>query len=831
MDKKYLIISLLLSSGVALAGTNGRINLQYAVESSAIPEKKVEVFSTSSAMVLPLQVPTTADASVDRKTVVLYEDFDAIPDGDTETIPTIGERYVDCIASHYFEPGRYIDHHYTPGSGTWEGDWVYAGKGGTVILQSYNPWNAAVLNTPLGDYSGDVTVTICARYAQTFWGADTEVGYDTSTGTSLTLGAYISGYDKYDQAATDMSNSTMGSGRIYKDDGWQEITFKFHNESANKDGFLCFFSNDAIEIDWIKITDDNTYLANPVVKEPTDFTNEGFTINWDPVRRAFNYYIDLYKAVYSAEKGIEETFEFEDRAFPEWLSSASGEWVEGEGFNGTTAFLLNCDGEDGALVSDGVVKNIDSFSTLVKFQKEDEESDLVINYDVYGENGWEPYGYLKCDGRWIQSGGYYKIVINDEKFANKYSRIRIYAEGTSEANKIYIDDVYLYVQRPYDLERVYTDFSAFYDPDNDDYAYNYYTTTGCGTAYDPQDPGRKGTSYTFVGLDPESEYWYRVRSHNGYDFTIGEKHHAFGVAAPQLLPASNVTDDSYTANWKDAPKAQKYILTNYSGKKMEVSNDQYSLMWETFTNCYGMSSLAGMGPLNNTEECYLDQFTDLKGWRGKNNTIGQNMIGCADYSGGYVLTPVMLVNPKRGAIMVYIEVMGKPGDSIYVSCLKSGATGVFAFDDNGYMGGWFEIPVVEGEQVKFQSYNSLAFAVRGFEVVQAVEKGDIIRLFDSEVEVAAGKESYTFSNLEKSLYSYSVISCFTLEKETTYSTSSDVVFINGETNGLQLIKTDSVSSIEEIARYTPAGVKVGKDYKGLVVIMMNDGTVRKEYVK
>ncbi len=179
-------------------------------------------------------------ASVEKKSVLLYEDFNNVPDGNTETIDKIGERYTDFIASHNYQPGRYIDNEYTPESGTWEGDWVYAGKNGTVILQSYNPQIPASLNTPLGDYSGDLTVTVRCRYAKSFWGSyQSASGYVTTGGSDLNLLLCTGGYDGGASAVTDAGQyAQLASGQIYEPEGWQEITFKVRNESANADGYL-----------------------------------------------------------------------------------------------------------------------------------------------------------------------------------------------------------------------------------------------------------------------------------------------------------------------------------------------------------------------------------------------------------------------------------------------------------------------------------------------------------------------------------------------------------------------------------------------------------------
>jgi hypothetical protein len=44
----------------------------------------------------------------------------------------------------------------------------------------------------------------------------------------------------------------------------------------------------------------------------TDFTSHSFTANWQPVRKAFNYYLDLYKKVYLSNNDTTFTANFEN---------------------------------------------------------------------------------------------------------------------------------------------------------------------------------------------------------------------------------------------------------------------------------------------------------------------------------------------------------------------------------------------------------------------------------------------------------------------------------------------------------------------------------------
>ena len=136
----------MLVAGVMTPAPHERMNLKDC--GMAFPQKEVKakgldkpLSNPSGQEVTPLRAPQKA--SMERKSIILYEDFSNVPAGSTVQTGNIGERYVDFIASSYYEPGNFIPNEYTPESGTWCGDCVFAGKGGTVILQCYNPYSGA----------------------------------------------------------------------------------------------------------------------------------------------------------------------------------------------------------------------------------------------------------------------------------------------------------------------------------------------------------------------------------------------------------------------------------------------------------------------------------------------------------------------------------------------------------------------------------------------------------------------------------------------------------------------------------------------------------------
>ena len=823
--------ALLLAAGIA--GTTlaaERIRLK-PVDGKAVAEetKRPQILSTSQVIPEPLKVPEMKEPGVTRAQTLLEEDFSGVPDGETETIERLGERYAEPVASHYFEPGRYMDNEYTPNSGTWEGDWVYAGKNGTIVLQSYNPMMDAYINTPLGDYSGDLTVTVRARYAKTFWGADNEIGYTTTPGSSFSVMAVVGGYDGARLPVTDTGGS-LKSGQIYENDGWVDLTFTFRNEGADKDGYLSFRTGDAIEIDYIKISDAATFLACPVVREPSKFTDDGFTINWDPVRRSFNYYIDLWKVNYTSDKGIDDNYDFENGTLPEGVT-ADGTVEDGIGVNESKGLRFNSNGVDAALITPefGGTLGFLSFSAYFDlpdgYTNDDYDPQWFLGtllVDGLTDDGWQPLAEVVCDAFYVPAGYYVNYILEGERFEGRYKSVRLYPEGFKEGNSLVLDNVKVWGERPFELVRA--DGSSVYDPTDDDYAYNYYGNTEHG------DP----CSYTFTGLDPETEYWYRVRSHNVYDFTIGEKHHAFGVAAPALLKATDIGNGSYTANWIDAPKAQNFLVRNFDVVKVEADEDDCEIFNETFSKCSGGSGLDSMVPINNGAG-YLDDYTDMPGWSGNNNIVGQNLIGNADYY-SELISPALPVNPANGEYYVYIELYGMYGESFVIDFLECGLSSYIQVPEDGYINGYLTIPaesVREGERVKFSTYNYTPFALGAFDITQDVKAGDLLRTLASEVTVPAGTGSYTFTGLNDSqLYAFQPVSQYKLENEITYSTSSDVMAVDMATGNSYITdRAEIAADAVETARFNTSGVRVGNDYKGLVIIMMSDGSVRKEIVK
>ena len=303
--------------------------------------KKHVVLKNANSTVTPTPLKTRPNkASTAQRDILVDEDFSGITWGSEEQPDT-----TSYLASSYYEPGIYIDPSLTK-DGTWAGEFAHA-AGGMVYLKTPNSMYSAALMTPLGDYSGELTVTLKAK-AMPHWqvyGEDPDTGEELwykSTGSSIGVEVCKGGYLDYEIADTDLEDGTgYYSTRLYEGQGWTEVELHFNNYSADNDGFVCFYTEGAILIDDIKITSAPTFLATPKMIGVTDFQADRFTIAWQPLRKALDYSVDLYKKVYTSDADGAFAEDFENFTAPqEGWTTTSTETAAGAGPDGSTALVL-----------------------------------------------------------------------------------------------------------------------------------------------------------------------------------------------------------------------------------------------------------------------------------------------------------------------------------------------------------------------------------------------------------------------------------------------------------------------------------------------------------
>lgn len=240
--------------------------------------------------------------AVSKADVIVNEDFSGFTEGETLDVNKWSER----LCSHYTSEA--IDPELTHGT-QWSGHNVCQ-AGGCAGIWNLNPQDPSYLNTPKMDYSGSVSISFYAKALRTEWEEEDENGEMQKfhfTNTSILLRMGTDNYDDdFDFGEEDIVD---GAGNfsdfpIYPNQGWCEIKIEFDNYSAYNDAFFQIACSGHLLIDDMRITSSvDKFIAEPIFKGFTAATDNSFTISFEPVRKAFNYYTYLYEMDGTDENG------------------------------------------------------------------------------------------------------------------------------------------------------------------------------------------------------------------------------------------------------------------------------------------------------------------------------------------------------------------------------------------------------------------------------------------------------------------------------------------------------------------------------------------------
>lgn len=232
------------------------------------------------------------DRKVTTAEILVNEDFSGFTAG-TEAAPD----YDNCLASN-LQGNLLINPDLTNGR-QWMGNFVYS-AGGAVALSTTNAYNPAFLMTPQMDYSGSVKLKFNVKYEY--------VEFDNGTGqmshwTGSSCYVYIVNSTD-DEFQLEGARQELANIRLYQNQGWYEVEVEFDNYSAYNDASIEFLTGEAVLIDNVYITSSvDNFIAAPTDLEIFDVTETSFSIKFDPVRKAFNYYTYLYTVTGYDEAG------------------------------------------------------------------------------------------------------------------------------------------------------------------------------------------------------------------------------------------------------------------------------------------------------------------------------------------------------------------------------------------------------------------------------------------------------------------------------------------------------------------------------------------------
>lgn len=773
-----------------------------------------------------------AGAKADGKTesILVDEDFNAFTEGTIEKPDTT--KMLASEYSGYSDNGIFIDASKTK-DGQWFGSQVYS-AGGALALKTYNPQQQAYLCTPLGDYSGDITVTCKVKAIKAVYRTENEdgsIGYITSSGSSLGIQPCYGGYEGIDVANTD-DPGNMYDTRLYEKDGWQKVTYTFKNYSANSDGYICFFTEGAVVIDDVEITAGYSFIASPAIKGITDFQKDNFTIEWEPVRHAYNYYVDLFTRHYLSDRDTTWNEDFEGSALADGFSSTSTQYSDTAGVERSRALLLQ-NGDTLVFPTNGNdYKSLHFFlhaidptvDTNEDYWQWYVEGELII--DLKNEDGWKNIGFYYLSG-FAEHGDTIKLEEEYNKFkAGGFTQLRLRAEGLNDGAFVAIDNANVTAGPSFEYKLVQGENSSEYGEN-----YTYYDYT-------------KKNAYTFTNLDPQTDYYYGVRSHYVSQFSPRKLTRAIGVAAPDATAATDINDrGSFTANWQPAPRATGYTVTCYGFTELANAENDYPILDEDFSNVdanvTAATTIDEAESLNNPQETALDAYTRTPGWTGYDNLVVQDMLGIDGngYSSGILTTPQIDLS-NAAECTVTVKAYGTAGD--YLCVLVNGKNYVVTIPSDGILDGSFLLPV-GGSKLKFKlfSYNYLPLFFDNIKVTQNLPKGARIYTWLDDAVTDSSTTSHTFTGLADfgfDKYAYDVISHYQYSDEQSVSslTPSEAIIVdlaNGtSTTGINELSS-GVDSNKAVVRYTVDGRRVAAPVKGINILKFADGRTVKVIVK
>jgi len=477
-------------------------------------------------------------------------------------------------------------------------------------------------------------------------------------------------------------------------------------------------------------------LASPKANAETEYTGNGFTASWEAVDGAQFYKLN----VFSCDKS--------------------------QTINATQDFKSVI--KNGA-IDDAAVAALDGWTIVSQTVSSEDGTDRV----VLADNG--DYIELECKDGWLNdlnldfdfidaellnqdNPGENSSILKIELFDNQgitYMQGSTYAYGFNLIEKPY--NFFYQFGSPIGIQKVRIWIEKNDTNSEGSLAVNSVSYTYYKRDYVISDRQVNGTSYKVTGLDPEQIYNYYVTAHSS-TATSAQSNIIMvdGFLAPVATEATDISAQSYTANWNYTPKSTGYIVKNYEVEYV-TENGPFAKLDDDFTT-------ADEGTFDEPVTVQsLDEYTSKKGWSAYSPIIADGMIG-ADNGfrvgprpmGGYLYSPAFDLSSDGGKYKVHVVMYGTPGD--YIVAYRQGSIEngrlvshtLEQFPDDGILEDTWEMTDgVDNAILCFESHGLKKFFIDRIEVSQQMNAGDMVLNFESDVTINGSQNtSCSFSDLK-----------------------------------------------------------------------------------
>ncbi len=534
--------------------------------------------------------------------------------------------------------------------------------------------------------------------------------------------------------------------RQFLNDGWQEYEMYFHNQTSEPvfvqiNTLYMADGKKGIVIDDLKVEYNPTYVPPIKTASTTAYNNDGFGVQWTPVRDSGNqdYLVSLYRFEKKGDKGVSI-----DEDFSSWTLNQdnqlenTGEWnvvkmyanhpalIEHEGIKGITmghheeiVELPSNGGKFTELSFD--ITNLrgdepNAWGAQVQVQGWDGNNwRAILSASAYGMDNLEVEHYDL--GKWEDRGpDMYDPTI--PAFRGLYSKIRFMCESANYGAMLHISNVHFETLAP--TEKVAITSDQLLSESHIDYD----------------------------GLDMSESYAVGIKMRENGNVSAEAFYEPYGVALPELNEPTNINVDGFTANWQPVDNASLYIVSSSYCKVLDEADEAYML-----TEC-------DLSDLNVGTDDYYEpkelgnsyELTDLsqeigEGWEGFGIVAVDGAIGCKGtfMPGMYgIQSPELHLGNDNGHFTFKATVWGFEYSSLSIGT-AAGVTESEMFQNDGD----HEIIMeVEGGQnhdsIAIFSTDGQPFFIKDFSITQNLPEGAKIIISSTSTQVAGKKDYVNF---------------------------------------------------------------------------------------
>ena len=677
--------------------------------------------------------------------------------------------------------------------------------GGTIAVTD------GFLNTPTGDYSGTLKMTCRIRLPKgtvvTDWSGDVleQVPLDI-----ILLRRSV--FQDFKRVTINLTEE------------WQDITFEADNGWFS-DTMIQFFTpyNMTFLVDDVKIEHVITSIEYPHATDATTISDNTFIANWDGTATAEEYLLSVYTKEVNPNSDVEEG-DFEtintidgkkidqnNPGYPEgWDISVTEFGDERHMFtetgmynSGKQSVCLDFDGDyiQTRLAKDPIKElhfwiNVDDSN-----MSPDEQTKATLAIQVNNGTSWFDLFYLSVEAaRQLNQG---TMVDGTEYLAmvDKVMQVRI-----------------VYNSDEYDGCLVAIDDFGFTAPGQ--FINNYLFQ-------DKALPASDGCSYKVTVPNPDVDYYYYLKARNSmFTSDVSNEIEVFDVHEPIAMPATNITDNSYVANWQCGPKSDFFTINQYLRYAANEDIAEYVVLEEDFSKVVSTATPNAPEVGQQVEEYVsLNNYTTIPGWKAGSYAIANGMLGGYDasypYKIGSVMLPQMDLSNNGGVCNVTIRAYAQAGDWIIVGGNSQVTVGAMEFVETGMcemtmtLEGCSDHEIFE---IYTQSYGT--FLIDYIKVSQSLKVGDEVTILtQSQLTDNTDDRSIVFNNVP---FTEGLDICYNIFAHRYFHGSTEEIWRSHKSN--TIVVDNNVTGICQTPQSLPSCIKVIDC--GINITMPSEGTLK-----